>query len=43
MDTNTKWLGCAVRNARKKQKLTQEQLAALCGVGTRFLRELEHG
>jgi y4mF family transcriptional regulator len=43
MKMDTKWLGCAVRNARKKQKLTQEQLAALCGVGTRFLRELEHG
>ena len=40
---NAKWLGCTIRDARKKQHLTQEQLAALCGVGTRFLRELEHG
>jgi len=36
-------LGQTVREARKKQRLTQEQLAALCGAGTRFLRELEHG
>jgi len=41
MDTTL--LGRTVRDARKKQHLTQEQLAALCGVGTRFLRELEHG
>jgi y4mF family transcriptional regulator len=40
---NTALLGRTVRDARKKQHLTQEQLAALCGVGTRFLRELEHG
>lgn len=40
---DTALLGCTVRDARKKQHLTQEQLAALCGVGTRFLRELEHG
>lgn len=40
---DTALLGHSVRNARKKQHLTQEQLAALCGVGTRFLRELEHG
>ena len=40
---NTALLGRTVRDARKQQHLTQEQLAALCGVGTRFLRELEHG
>lgn len=38
-----KKLGAAVRNARKKQGLTQLQLAATSGVGVRFIRELEHG
>ena len=36
-------LGHLVRIERKRQKLTQEQLAALAGVGVRFLRELEKG
>ncbi|KZL15333.1 anaerobic benzoate catabolism transcriptional regulator [Pseudovibrio axinellae] len=36
-------LGQVIRRARKQQNLTQEQLAALSGVGPRFLRELEHG
>lgn len=36
-------LGNLIRNERKRQKLTQEQLAALSGVGIRFVRELEHG
>ncbi len=36
-------LGNLIRNERKRQKLTQEQLAALSGVGVRFVRELEHG
>lgn len=36
-------LGQFVRAERKRQKLTQEQLAALAGVGTRFVRELENG
>ncbi len=36
-------LGNLVRIERKRQKLTQEQLAALAGVGVRFLRELEKG
>ncbi len=36
-------LGALVRKERKSQKLTQEQLAALAGVGVRFVRELEAG
>ena len=40
---STEQLGKLIRKARKKQKLTQEQLAATCGVGVRFIRELEQG
>lgn len=36
-------LGQLVKNTRKSQKLTQEQLAATAGVGIRFIRELEQG
>ncbi len=36
-------LGDMVRNARKAQGLTQESLASMCGVGIRFIRELEQG
>lgn len=36
-------LGELIRKERKKQKLTQEALAALSGVGVRFVRELERG
>nr|WP_319483799.1 helix-turn-helix domain-containing protein [uncultured Cohaesibacter sp.] len=36
-------LGALIREERKRQALTQEQLAALSGVGVRFVRELEHG
>lgn len=36
-------LGKLIRAERKRQKLTQEQLAALTGVGVRFVRELEKG
>lgn len=38
-----KMLGVLLYETRRKQGLTQEQLAATCGVGIRFLRELEHG
>lgn len=40
---NNKILGELIRKERKSQKLTQEELAALAGVGVRFIRELEHG
>lgn len=36
-------LGCILKQARKEQGLTQEQLAATTGVGVRFIRELEQG
>lgn len=36
-------LGYIVKQVRKEQGLTQEQLAATTGVGVRFIRELEHG
>lgn len=36
-------IGVRVRDTRKSQNLTQEQLAATAGVGVRFIRELEHG
>jgi len=39
----TKHLGKLIRETRKSQKLTQEQLAATTGVGVRFIRELEQG
>lgn len=35
--------GALIRTERKSQKLTQEQLAGLAGVGVRFVRELEAG
>ncbi|WP_438722084.1 type II toxin-antitoxin system Y4mF family antitoxin [Bartonella rochalimae] len=38
-----KILGLIIRNTRKKQGLTQEQLAATSGVGVRFIRDLEKG
>ncbi len=38
-----KQLGQIIRAARKNQGLTQAQLAATCGTGVRFIRELEHG
>lgn len=38
-----KQIGQIIRTARKAQGLTQAQLAATCGTGVRFIRELEHG
>lgn len=36
----TQSLGLLIHTERKAQKLSQEQLAALTGVGIRFVREL---
>lgn len=36
-------LGQVIKARRKALKLTQVQAAGLCGVGERFLRELERG
>lgn len=41
--TSIKELGLIIRSSRKKQNLTQEQISTLCGVGIRYIRELEHG
>ncbi|WP_213775771.1 type II toxin-antitoxin system Y4mF family antitoxin [Bradyrhizobium sp. dw_78] len=41
--TTSKGLGELIREERKAQGLTQEQLAGLTGVGVRFVRELEAG
>ena len=40
---DTKSLGVLIRQERKQQGLTQEELAGVIGVGVRFLRELEAG
>lgn len=40
---DTKSLGLLIRQERKQQGLTQEELAGVIGVGVRFLRELEAG
>lgn len=39
----TTCIGETIKTVRKKQKLTQAQLAASCGVGVRFIQELEGG
>lgn len=36
-------LGSAIRDARKRQALRQDELAAVAGVGVRFLVEVEAG
>jgi len=36
-------IGQYIRKARKQADLTQAKAAALCGVGTRFLSDLENG
>ncbi len=38
-----KELGLAIQKTRKKQGLTQLQLAMACGTGVRFIVELEAG
>jgi len=40
---DSRTLGALIRSERKQQKVTQVELAALAGVGVRFLRELEGG
>ena len=40
---STQTLGSWVRDKRKKDQLTQIELAELTGVGVRFLSELENG
>jgi y4mF family transcriptional regulator len=38
-----KSLGAIVRKQRKSQAITQVELASLCGVGVRFISDLENG
>ena len=38
-----KEIGALIRQARKQAKLKQAEAAAMCGVGTRFLSDLENG
>ena len=38
-----KAIGAFIRSRRKANRLTQRELAALAGVGTRFISELERG
>jgi len=40
---NTEAIGRFVRAQRRRQGLRQAELAALAGVGNRFVSELEHG
>lgn len=40
---NTKSLGDVVRQQRKSQGATQVEFASLCGVGVRFISDLENG
>lgn len=40
---STQEIGNVVRATRKAQNATQAEFAALCGVGVRFLSELENG
>lgn len=40
---NTKELGKQIRQLRKEKKIKQDQAAWLCGVGVRFLSDLENG
>ncbi len=41
--TTPEQLGRLVRHQRKAQGATQAEFAALCGVGVRFISELENG
>ncbi len=41
--TSAKELGKAIRQSRKAMALPQAEAALLCGVGVRFLSDLENG
>jgi y4mF family transcriptional regulator len=43
MIRTAKDLGSAIRNHRKEMKLSQGELAGLCGVGNGFILDLESG
>jgi y4mF family transcriptional regulator len=41
--TTAKEFGAAIREARRKERLTQRQLALAVGTGERFIVDLENG
>ena len=41
--TTTQQLALIVKKGRKQQKLTQEDLAGMAGLGRRFISDLENG
>jgi y4mF family transcriptional regulator len=41
--TSTQQLALIVKKGRKQQKLTQEDLAGMAGLGRRFISDLENG
>ena len=41
--SSTKDLGSVLKSRRKKQKMTQSDLAALAGTGVRYIVDLENG
>jgi len=41
--SNPEMLGKIIREKRKKQSLTQQQLAGVSGTGVRFISDLEKG
>ena len=41
--TSSTDLGNLIKQTRKSQNMTQTQLAAICGVGARFIVDLEKG
>jgi HTH-type transcriptional regulator/antitoxin HipB len=40
---DAKTFGTLIRQARKRGKMTQKEVAAAAGIGERFVRELEQG
>lgn len=41
--SNTSDIGSLVQRVRKSQQLSQQELAGACGLGTRFISDLEKG
>lgn len=40
---NSRQLGVVIKNARKSQGITQDDLAGMTGIGRRFIGDLESG
>lgn len=41
--TSVREIGNLIRQTRKSQKMTQEDISGLAGLGNRFIIDLEHG